>query len=206
MKLPGARIGLAGYMGAGKSTCARIFASRGFQVIDADSEAKRLMDSSDEIREQVSARFGGDVLRDGKIDFVRLGAEAFGSMEALRELNAIVHPPLLDHLDGLVREEGSSAFVLDASLLPLWKKRPWVDVALWVCAEREVRLRRLVAMKGVDEAQTQHRMDLQEQLFAPPVDPPWRWLENSGSMEELRSQLAPYLSDHSAREKNTGVN
>ena len=54
------KIGITGGIGSGKSyVCQRLIA-RGYEVYDCDSAAKRLMRSSPEIREQLTALIGPD--------------------------------------------------------------------------------------------------------------------------------------------------
>ena len=57
------KVGITGGIGSGKSTVCRLFAARGIAVYDSDSEAKRLMNSSEELRARIEARFGTDAYR-----------------------------------------------------------------------------------------------------------------------------------------------
>ena len=51
------KVGITGGIGSGKSTVCRLFAARGIAVYDSDSEAKRLMNGSGELRARIEARF-----------------------------------------------------------------------------------------------------------------------------------------------------
>jgi dephospho-CoA kinase len=87
------RIGVAGYMGSGKSTCAAYLSRESGSVIDADSLAKDMMNSSPAIKKRLSESFGNGVVVESRIQFDFLGGVVFSSLQNLKELNSIVHPP-----------------------------------------------------------------------------------------------------------------
>jgi len=164
------RIGLAGYMGAGKSTCARSFASEDALIIDADAEAKRLMAHSHAIQESLRAAFGEAVVdAEGKINAGALGRAAFESVDTLLTLNGITHPPLVEYLDAAVSGCRKPLCILDAALIPLLGVESWFDLCIWVCAPFETRLKRLLAKRpDVSEAELVNRMRMQEAVMSAP--------------------------------------
>ena len=89
------RIGLTGGIGSGKSTVARIFQILGVPVFESDATARKLMQSVP-IVSQVHALFG-DVILDAKgaLDRAQLGAIVFADPEALKQLNALIHPAVI---------------------------------------------------------------------------------------------------------------
>jgi dephospho-CoA kinase len=112
-------IGVTGYMGAGKSTCAaRIGATLGARIIDADAEAKKLMQNDDRIRRDLESAFGPSVVAPSGVSFDALSALVFSSAARMRRLNDIVHPPLLDKLRALIVSL-KEPVILDAALIPL---------------------------------------------------------------------------------------
>lgn len=187
------QIGVAGYMGSGKTTCSKIVASHGFTLIDVDREAKLLMERERTIQTALQATFGSEVVTAGRVDFNALGKIAFASVDRLAQLNKIVHPPLLRQLKSIRDKQAKKcAVVVDAALLPLWQLENWFDVCLWVTAPAPQRLQRLLARdRGLPQALVQQRMALQEQMLAPPSNQIWRYIENEGDVAALeRSVLA----------------
>jgi dephospho-CoA kinase len=169
------RIGIAGYMGAGKSTCARSFASDDALIIDADAEAKRIMAGSHDIQETLRAAFGeAAVGADGRIHSDALGRAAFKSVDALLTLNGITHPPLVEYLNPAISQCQKSLCILDAALIPLLGIESWFDLCIWVDAPFETRLARLIAKRpDMDETELVKRMRLQEAIMSAPEGGDW---------------------------------
>ncbi len=86
------RIGLTGNIGSGKTTICRLFEMLGIPVFYADIHARKLLLHVDVV-EQIVGLFGPEIL-DGKnqIDRKKLAAIVFNDDNALKRLNAIIHP------------------------------------------------------------------------------------------------------------------
>lgn len=189
------RIGIAGYMGAGKSTCIHLLSKENTLLIDADSEAKCLMENDQIIKNAIFSQFGNDIKENDTINFKKLGKKAFSSLIDLQKLNEIVHPTLIAHLNGLILkrsyENKIKQIVLDAALIPLWHVENWFDYLLWIESPHEIRLNRLVKKYlgkiGIDELE--RRMKLQEALFAPPDIDNWIVIQNRAEIDTMESDL-----------------
>ncbi len=156
--------GLTGAAGSGKSTVAAGLAARGLVVLDADKEAHALYAPGSDLARRLAERFGDGVLApDGGIDRGALGRIVFADPRKRAELDALVHPPLLDglraRLDAL-RARGETVAVVEAALLLRWGPPDFVDLVVGVVAPREERRRRLVAA-GLSPEAAGRRLDLQ---------------------------------------------
>jgi dephospho-CoA kinase len=183
-------------MGAGKSTCAGLMAGltagpeTRVSVIDADQEAKRMMNGDESIKRRLAAAFDASVIHGNSVVFGRLGKAAFASVQTMRILNSIVHPPLVKRLEGLLSLEAAPC-ILDAALIPMWGIESWFDRCLWVTAPPSLRIARTKAKTGLPLEQISLRMKVQEALFGPPASgPQWTIVENDGSLDELRDRIA----------------
>ena len=104
-------IGLTGGIGSGKSTIAKVFASRGVPVFDADASAKQIMNTSPIIKQQLIQVFGPEVYikadlkttsqsdlnetnqnQTAVLNRPYLSKIVFGDPFKLELLNSIVHP------------------------------------------------------------------------------------------------------------------
>lgn len=113
------RIGLTGPIGCGKSTVAGWLGERpGVVVIDADEVARDVVEPSEPGFDAVLARFGMDLRRpDGSLDRAALGRIVFADPEALRDLEAIVHPAVRPRILATIADaeaSGSPAVVIEA--------------------------------------------------------------------------------------------
>src|SRR5881397_3516182 len=82
-------LGLTGSIGMGKSTTANFFRAAGVPVHDSDVVVHRLYEG--EAVEPVETAFPG-VTVEGKIDRGKLAKKLVGNPEAIKQLEAIVHP------------------------------------------------------------------------------------------------------------------
>ena len=79
----------------GKSTAAAMLRRMGIPVCDSDAVVHRLLAKGGAAVGPVGDAFPG-VVRDGAVDRPALGAQVFGKPEALRRLEAILHPLVYD--------------------------------------------------------------------------------------------------------------
>lgn len=153
-------IGLAGGIGSGKSHVAREFARRGCLVVDSDAEARAALDRP-EVREELVGWWGAGVVgADGKVDRKRVGAIVFGDPEERRRLEALVHPLVRESRARMVeraRATGAVGVIVDAPLLFEAGVDRECDAVVFVDAAREVRLARVGAARGWDEAELSRR-------------------------------------------------
>lgn len=181
-------------MGSGKSTCAKFFADAGAMLINADLEAKALMESDQQILQELKTEFGNFIVENGKISYSRLGMIVFGSVEPLLKLNSITHPPLLKRLKKLLSNEDYETVVLDAALIPLWNIDSWFDFRIWVEASRQIRINRILKKNpSFGKEQLLKRMDIQESTFSPPSPQRWSYISNDDSVELLGQKVFSFL-------------
>ena len=83
-------LGLTGSIGMGKSTTAEMFRAYGTPVFDSDAAVHALYRGG--AAAAVEDAWPGTT-RDGIVDRTRLGARVLGDPQALKRLEAIVHPP-----------------------------------------------------------------------------------------------------------------
>ncbi|MBN1309396.1 MAG: dephospho-CoA kinase [Chitinispirillaceae bacterium] len=184
-------IGIAGYMGSGKTTCCRLLAGAGeFRIIDGDKKAKAIMNRTPALREKIAAAFGSGVVENNLISFSNLGEVVFSDSEKLRRLNTLVHPLLLERLHKTIFKKRAGVVVIDAALLPLWNIDEWFDLRLWIDASFGVRFGRLVRkLPALSEEKIIRRMRVQEMLFGAPTSASWIHIVNEGDCDHLMAAV-----------------
>ena len=145
-------IGLTGSIGMGKSTTAAMFAAHGIPVHDADAVVHALYDGP--AVSAVEDAFPG-VSVDGRIDRSRLADRVVGDADALRRLEAIVHP-LVRAEEGrfldAARQAGKPFAVLEIPLLFETGGDARCDATVVVTAPPDLQRQRVLARPGMTEA------------------------------------------------------
>jgi dephospho-CoA kinase len=148
-------LGLTGSLGMGKSTTARFFAEAGVPVHDADAVVHRLYEG--EAVAAIAAAFPGTTTN-GKVDRAKLAARVLDDRDALRRLEAIVHP-LVRAAEARfladARARGAEVVLLDIPLLLETASDQRVDAIVVASAPSAVQQQRVLERPGM----TQEKFD-----------------------------------------------
>jgi dephospho-CoA kinase len=97
-------VGLTGGIGSGKSVVAKIFSSLGVPIYDADSRAKKLMNTDPILITEIKKEFGERAYREDRmLNREYLAATVFNNEEKLKRLNQLVHPRVQLDTDNWVK-------------------------------------------------------------------------------------------------------
>jgi dephospho-CoA kinase len=194
-------LGVTGGLGTGKSTVAKLLGeNKRVVVLDADAIAHDVIQPRKLAWRQIVDRFGADLAynkEDARIDRKKLAAVVFDDPEALRDLEAIVHPRVLkqlkERLAKLRRELWVRLVVVDVPLLFEANAQDLVDHVVVVTAPPEV-VRKRLRERGMSEDDTAGRQAAQMDLEAK-VALADTVIDNSGGLEKTRRQVTE-LWDH----------
>ncbi len=137
-------LGLTGSLGMGKSTTAGFFAEAGIPVHNADAAVHRLYEG--EAAAAVEAAFPGTATA-GKIDRAKLAERVLNDPEALRRLEALVHPLVREAERRFLADaeaQGAKVAVLDIPLLFETGGDQRVDATVVVSAPFDVQRSRVL--------------------------------------------------------------
>lgn len=190
-------VGLTGGIGSGKSTVSALLAERGAVIVDADAITRDLQQPGSPLVTALAERFGDAILGpDGELDRAALAAIVFNDAEALKALNAIVHPAVGKEIARLVTAETATdhIVILDVPLLTE-NPRDNLQGKIVVDVPVEVQVERLVKLRGFAEADARARIASQatredrlrgasividnsgdRDALGPQVDRVWAWL------------------------------
>jgi dephospho-CoA kinase len=142
-------VGLTGSIGMGKSTVARMFEAEGVPVFDADAVVHRIQGPEGALVAEIETHFPGTT-GPGGVDRTALAERVLGAPEALRRLEALVHPAVARERDEFLRTHANAPFVvLDIPLL--FEKEGWraVDRVVVVSAPASVQRARVLERPGM---------------------------------------------------------
>jgi dephospho-CoA kinase len=208
------RVGLTGGLGSGKSTVASILRELGAEVIESDELGRQLMEPGQPVFDEIVRVFGDEIVSpDGTLNRARLAEIAFRGGR-LDELNAIVHPAVVDLQvkwlsEVFERDPAAVAVIVSAlifeaerdargrgereSILADWRRR--IDRVIVVTAPDDVKVQRFVDRLGVSdsgrgaaEADARYRLahQISDAVKAARAD---YLIENVGDRESLRAQV-----------------
>lgn len=177
---------VTGGIGSGKSAVCRLLASKGYPVYDSDSRTKQLYDEVPGLAARVDAAVGGGVLdASGRLDRAALAAVVFSDRDALRRLEAVVHPEVLaDFLRWRSGQDADAVFMESAIAADLPLFDGVFDAVILVDAPEELRLERACSRGGVrpDAVLARIRAQRPDPSGADAV------IVNDGSLEDLASR------------------
>lgn len=148
------RAALTGSIAMGKSTVAGMLREAGVAVFDADAVVHRLYAKNGKAVEPVSRLFP-TVVKDGAIDRAKLSEQVLNDTQAMKKLEAIVHPLVRCEQAVFmesVESSDNSIAVFDIPLLFETGRADEFDAVLVVSAPYEVQRIRALARPGMSEA------------------------------------------------------
>lgn len=155
------KIGITGGIGSGKSTVCRMFCEHGIAVYDSDSRAKKLMQESGAIRQQLIEVFGEECYNAEGLNRPYLARCVFGDKDALHRLNSIVHPAVRTDFRRWAEEQQSAYVIMESAILFEAGFEAEVDTTLAVLAPKSMRVERTMQRDGVTREEVEQRMEHQ---------------------------------------------
>lgn len=152
------KVGITGGIGAGKSTVCDLLRERGVAVYDSDSRAKQLMSEDVMLRAELIEAFGDAVYGASGLDRAYLAKSVFGNDEALRKLNAIVHPAVMRDFAEWAEVQEGDYVVLESAILFEAGLADRVDSVVAVMAPESLRLERAMARDGASRDEILRRI------------------------------------------------
>lgn len=202
-------VGLTGGIGSGKSTISSLLEGKGAVIIDADAIVREVQLPGSSVLAELAEKFGSEVLAaDGSLDRQAVANIVFTDPDALKALNAIVHPAVGKEMNRRMIEQRTTdhVVVLDIPLLTE-NPREGLQGKIVVDVPVEVQVERLVKYRGFDETDARARISRQatrEQRLAtadfvvdnsgdladlqPQIDKLWQWLN---SLPQLPADYEP---------------
>ncbi len=137
-------IGLTGGIGSGKTTIAKMFMQLGVPIYFSDDEAKKLMVSSQIIKQKLIAEFGEETFLNGELNKTYLANIIFHQKDKLLKINNIVHPEVKKHFKNWLKLQNTQYIIQEHPLLFENNNQDDFDAIIMVTAPKDMRLQRIV--------------------------------------------------------------
>jgi dephospho-CoA kinase len=151
-------IGLTGGIGSGKSVVAKVFATLGIPVFNADDEAKRIMQTSPEIKTKLIEQFGLEIYNEHGLDKEKLASIVFNDPFQLQLLNAIVHPVTIQAAKDWAAKQTTPYVIKEAALIFESGAADGLSKVIGVTAPLSIRIHRVMQRDGITKDQVDARM------------------------------------------------
>ena len=205
-------VGLTGGIGSGKSTVSSLLEGKGAIIIDADAIVREVQLPGSPVLAELASKFGPEVLAsDGSLDRQAVANIVFTDPEALKSLNAIVHPAVGKEMNRRMIEQRTTknVVILDIPLLTE-NPREGLQGKIVVDVPVEVQVERLIKFRGFDEADARARISRQAtreqrlltadfvidnshdlESLIPQIDKVWDWLVSLPQLPDDYEPITP---------------
>jgi dephospho-CoA kinase len=137
---------------------AKIFATLGIPVFNADETARQLMQNSPELKKQLVQQFGAEVFQEGQLNKSYLSNLVFKDSYQLNLLNAIVHPASIQAAWDWAAQQNAPYVIKEAALIFESNAAEGLDRVIGVTAPTSLRLHRVMQRDKCSKADVEMRM------------------------------------------------
>lgn len=153
-------VGLTGGIGSGKTTVSEMLAARGAIIVDADQIVRDVQRPGSPVLIALAEAFGDQVIdANGELDRPAVAQIVFSDPDALKKINAIVHPAVGKEMNDriLAQRTTNNVVVLDIPLLTE-NPREGLQGKIVVDVPVETQVARLVAHRGFSDDDARARI------------------------------------------------
>ena len=155
-------VGITGGIGSGKSTLSSIFYHLGYKIYNSDDRAKHLMNFNEKIKKDLIDSFGERVYDKNGLNKKYLSKTIFNDTEALRKINSIVHPEVINDFKVWVKENQNEKILFkEAAILFENGTAQSCDAIILITAPEEVRIQRVLKRDETSVAAIKDRINKQ---------------------------------------------
>jgi len=154
-------VALTGGIGSGKSTVGQIFAQLGAIVIDSDQLSRDVIERGSIGFNEVVAKFGDEILKNGEIDRHILASLVFKDSIKRSELEQITHPLIRKAFAKVVSSASPDSIIINQIPLLVESNHDYkFDHIITISAPESIRTERLIK-RGLTNEQIKQRLQAQ---------------------------------------------
>ncbi|MDC0389494.1 dephospho-CoA kinase [Flavobacteriaceae bacterium] len=110
-------IGLTGGIGSGKTTVSKILVKNGIPVYDSDSNAKLIMNSSNQIKKLIINHFGKLSYTNNKLNNKYISKIIFNNPVEMNKINSLIHPFIHDNFNKWKNNFSSKYVIFESAII-----------------------------------------------------------------------------------------
>ncbi|MBR3890041.1 dephospho-CoA kinase [bacterium] len=184
------KVAIVGNIASGKSELEKYLFNSGFVVLDTDVMAHDILVDKPDVAKAFEEY---DVFEYGLLSREKLGKLVFSNEELKEKLESIVHPLILENIEESFETFADEDFVFVS--VPLLFEVGWqemFDKIIFIKADDEIRLERLIKRNGYSREYAQTRLDSQLSQETKITNSDYV-IENNSSKEEFYKNIESCL-------------
>ena len=136
-------IGLTGGIGSGKTTVSKILVKNGIPVYDSDSNAKLIMNSSNQIKKLIINHFGKLAYTNNKLNNKYISKIIFNNPVQMNKINSLIHPFVYDNFNKWKNNFSSKYVIFESAIIFETGSYQKFDFNIIVLSDLEKRIKRV---------------------------------------------------------------
>jgi dephospho-CoA kinase len=176
---------LTGSIATGKSTAAGILKTLGFDIIDADSVAHKVLNQQ---HREIASLFGESLVTQGSVDRKALGHIIFSDDEKRKALEAMLHPLIYTQIETMSTEldKKHKPYLIDIPLFFETNRYP-VEKSVVVYTSADLQKERLMKRDNSNEEEANKRIRTQISIEEK-IKKASYVIDNSGTLAQLERE------------------
>lgn len=155
------KVGITGGIGSGKTQVCQVFETLGIPVFNADTAAKKIMETDNEVVKQITKLLGAEAYINGIINRSWLSSILFQDEKKRTALNAIVHPAVIAFGQEWMNRQQAAYVLKEAALFFETGSNKEMDYMIGISAPVDLRLKRAMKRDHLDEITIRQKMAAQ---------------------------------------------
>jgi dephospho-CoA kinase len=143
------KVGVTGGIGSGKTKVCQVFETLGIPVLYADSLARTLMETDEELIQQVKSLFGANAYLGTQLNRAFIGSIVFSDKAMLNQLNAITHPAVIAYGENWLQHQQTPYAIKEAALFFESGSDKNIDFMIGISAPTDLRIERTMHRDGI---------------------------------------------------------
>ena len=154
-------IGLTGGIGSGKTTVAKMFEELGVPIYIADTEAKKLTNTSKIIKKELIALLGEETYLNNTLNKKYVANLIFNDEDLLKKVNSIIHPKVAKHFKKWAKKQNAPYCIKEVAILFENGSYKDCNFTILVTAPLNVRIDRVLLRDHTSKKEIEDRINNQ---------------------------------------------
>ncbi|PWU06261.1 MAG: dephospho-CoA kinase [Verrucomicrobia bacterium] len=187
-------IALTGNFGSGKSTASKIFAERGFKIINSDQLVSEIYSSDPSVLSAITHHFGVSILTpQNTLDKQKLAKIIFSDKQSLTWLENLIHPKVIQLINHYTEQDPHSNWIVEIPILFEKNLAIHFDLSICLSAKVDLQLSRLLK-KGITLEDAKARIACQMPLEQKEQQADYV-IDNNGDITSLRTKIYSFIDN-----------